>query len=136
MHNCCLKAISLIDPRGGIGSIAGVLRSGSTEKLALRRPRNAHATDAEAVSYHRTCIDLPRQSRPVAGLRSLRQCHDGEAQHRILATRHRTCARQLTLSGEDWPTRVRVKKCYRDLATVDPPTSSVLAENLSRIRAA
>ena len=31
---------------------------------------------------------------------------------------------------------VKVNECNKDLATVEPPTSSVLAENLSRIRAA
>jgi len=68
--------------------------------MVLCRLKNAHASDAEAVSYHRKCIDLLRRSRRLAGLRFPRQCHDGEAQASILATRHRTCARQLTLSGD------------------------------------
>jgi hypothetical protein len=36
----------------------------------------------------------------------------------------------------NWLTPVRVKTLDNDVATVDLPTSSVLAENLSRIRAA
>jgi len=93
------QAIALIDLRGGIGWVAGVLHSGSPETLVLCHLKNARASDAEAVSYHRKCTDLLRQSRRVAGLRSPRQCHDGEAQPCILATRHRTCSSQLTLSG-------------------------------------
>ena len=103
VENC--KAIALIDPRGGIGRVAGVLRSGSTEKLVLCRPQNAHASDAEAVSYHLKCIDPLRRSRRVAGLRSPRQCRDGGAQPCILATLPKPLARR-TLPEE--PTSFRV----------------------------
>jgi hypothetical protein len=73
------QAMVLTAPSGGIEQAATPLASRNIGVVAPFRLRSVHDSGPETVFRLLKCNGPQHQSRPVAVLRSLRQCHDGEA---------------------------------------------------------